>query len=72
MHQGTPLQPQLPGGQFRPCDVWKKLSHPILLHFPFMWIPITYVHMYGWVSVPQRITFLKDLRFKLVVLLSKG
>ena len=36
----------------------KKLSHPILLHFPFMWIPITYVHMYEWVSVPQRITFL--------------
>ena len=26
----------------------------------------TYVHMYGWVSVPQRITFLKDPLFKLV------
>ena len=25
MHQGTPQQPQLPGGLFRPCDVWKKL-----------------------------------------------
>ena len=27
--------PQLPGGLFSPSDIWKKLSHHILLHFPF-------------------------------------
>ena len=27
--------PQLPGGLFSLCDVWKKTSKPILLDFPF-------------------------------------
>ena len=33
---------QLPGRVFSPSDIWKKLSHPLLLHFPFGMS--TYVH----------------------------
>ena len=34
--------PQLPGRVFSPSDIWKKLSQPLLLHFPFGMG--TYVH----------------------------
>ena len=33
---------QLPGRVFSPSDIWKKLSQPLLLHFPFGMG--TYVH----------------------------
>ena len=29
------LASQLPGRLVSPSDIWKKLPHPILLHFPF-------------------------------------
>ena len=37
-----PSVPQLPCKVFSPSDIWKKLSQPLLLHFPFGMG--TYVH----------------------------
>ena len=56
---------QLTGRLFSPSDIWKKLSQPLLLHFPFGMG--TYVHhtiLVGVYESSKGQVFLKGPRFE--------